>query len=210
MQSNNILLQDRKREENRIMTGNSFVDAKRMFKHACAFADCAVFCFKDKNNLIVRTQWYSTPGIANSAFACEVFIKALLVYHGMTVEQIKSIGHFLDKLWNEYSIKDSQTSRRIQESIRNYFQSDDNTLFDRKLKEASNAFANWRYMYEGREAELNLHFLMAFREILRTTCCQQLYGKSWSEFVECDAKWELDVQTQSEENQNNLEIKQNR
>ena len=28
------------------MTGNSFVDAKRMFKHACAFADCAVFCFK--------------------------------------------------------------------------------------------------------------------------------------------------------------------
>ena len=182
------------------MTGNSFVDAKRMFKHACAFADCAVVCFKDKNNLIVRTQWYSTPGIVNSAFACEVFIKALLVYHGMTLDQIKPIGHLLENLWNAYSIKDSQTSSQVQESIRNYFQSDDNTLFDRKLKEASNAFVDWRYMYEGREAELNLHFLMAFREILRTTCCKQLYGKTWSEFVESDAKWELDVQTQSEDN----------
>jgi len=182
------------------MTGNSFVDAKRMFKHACAFADCAVFCFKDKNNLIVRTQWYSTPGIVNSAFACEVFIKALLVYHGMTLDQIKPIGHRLEKLWNAYAIKDSQTSSQVQDSIRNYFQSGDNTLFDRKLKEASNAFVDWRYMYEGREVELNLHFLMAFREVLRTTCCQQLYGKSWSEFVESDAKWELDVQTQSEDN----------
>ena len=200
MQRNNILLRDRKREENRIMTGNSFVDAKRMFKHACAFADCAVFCFKDKNNLIVRTQWYSTPGIVNSAFACEVFIKALLVYHGMTLDQIKPIGHRLENLWNAYAIKDSQTSSQVQESIRNYYQSEDNTLFDRKLKEASNAFVDWRYMYEGREVELNLHFLMAFREVLRTTCCQQLYGKSWSEFVESDAKWELDVQTQSEDN----------
>ena len=86
------------------MTGNSFVDAKRMFKHACAFADCAVVCFKDKNNLIVRTQWYSTPGIVNSAFACEVFIKALLVYHGMTLDQIKPIGHRLENLWNAHTI----------------------------------------------------------------------------------------------------------
>ena len=182
------------------MTGNSFVDAKRMFKHACAFADCAVFCFKDKNNLIVRTQWYSTPGIVNSAFACEVFIKSMLVYHGMTLNQIKSHSHGLEGLWQAYVVKDGQTASQVQESIRMYFQSDDDTLFDRKLKEASNAFVDWRYMYEGREAELNLHFLMAFREILRTTCCQQLYRKSWSEFVESDAKWELDVQTQSEDN----------
>jgi len=116
------------------------------------------------------------------------------------LDQIKPIGHRLEKLWNAYAIKDSQTSSQVQDSIRNYFQSGDNTLFDRKLKEASNAFVDWRYMYEGREVELNLHFLMAFREVLRTTCCQQLYGKSWSEFVESDAKWELDVQTQSEDN----------
>jgi hypothetical protein len=55
-------------------------------------------------------------------------------------------------------------------------------------------------MYEEREAELNLYFLMAFREILRTTCCQQPYGKSWSEFMGSDDKWKLDVQTQSDDN----------
>lgn len=95
----------------------------------------------------------------------------------------------------KYVMKDSQTSRQVQELIRNYFQSDDDTLFNRKLKEASNAFVDWRYMYEGRDIELNLHFLMAFREILRTTCCQQLYGKSWSEFVKSDPKWELDARS---------------
>lgn len=123
-----------------------------------------------------------------------------IVYYGMTLDQIKPIGHRLENLWNAYAIKDSQTSSQVQESIRNYFRSGDNTLFDRKLKEASNAFVDWRYMYEGREVELNLYFLMTFREVLRATCCQQRYGKSLGEFVESDAKWELDVQTQSGDN----------
>lgn len=51
------------------MTGNTLKDAKVMFRHACSFADCARFCESDKNDLIVRTQWYTIPGIVNSAFA---------------------------------------------------------------------------------------------------------------------------------------------
>ena len=177
------------------MTGDTFKDAKRMFKHACAFADCAVFCFKDTNKLIVRTQWYSTPGIVNSAFACEVFIKALLVYHGMTLEEIKAHNHGLEGLWKAYIIKDGQTARQVQEAVKNYFRSTDETLFDRKLRDASNAFVDWRYSYEGGNAKINLHFLMAFREILRTTCCKQLYGMAWSDFVMSEAKWELDAES---------------
>lgn len=172
------------------MTGNTLKDAKVMFRHACSFADCARFCESDKNDLIVRTQWYTIPGIVNSAFACEVFIKSLLVYHGMTLAQIKSHNHGLEGLWNAYTAQDQRTSAQIRQFVQQYFSSSDVTLFDRKLNEASNSFVDWRYSYEGNNAQINLHFLMAFREILRTTCCQLFYGVTWKDFVENKIKWD--------------------
>ena len=39
------------------MTGNIAYDARRMFRHACAFADCAIFCEKTPQSIVVRTQW---------------------------------------------------------------------------------------------------------------------------------------------------------
>ena len=172
------------------MTGNTVKDAKVMFRHACSFADCALFCESDKNNLIIRTQWYTIPGIVNSAFACEVFIKSLLVYHGMTLAQIKSHNHGLQGLWNVFAAQDQQTSAHIRQGVQQYFSSNDETLFNRKLDEVSNAFVDWRYSYEGNDAQINLHFLRAFREILRTTCCKQFYGVFWKEFVEGNIKWD--------------------
>ena len=43
---------------------------------------------------------HTVSGIVNSAFACEVFIKTLLVFHGRTIVEIK--GHKLKMLWEEY------------------------------------------------------------------------------------------------------------
>ena len=172
------------------MSNNTLKDAKVMFRHACSFADCAKFCMSDRNDLIVRTQWYTIPGIVNSAFACEVFIKSLLIFHGMTVQQIKTHSHGLQGLWNTYATKDQNTATQIRQAVRYYFSSNDVTLFDRKLKEASNAFVDWRYWYEGNHAQINLHFLMAFREILRGICCQHFYGITWEDFVESKIKWD--------------------
>lgn len=55
-----------------------------MFKHACSFVDCAEFCSKQGSRID-----YAKPEIVNSAFACEVFIKSLLFYNGVSFEEIK-------------------------------------------------------------------------------------------------------------------------
>lgn len=76
------------------MTGNKLHDACRMFKHACSFVDCATFCERESKNIKTGVISHTVACIVNSAFACEVFIKALFVYHGKTVEEIH--GH---ELW---------------------------------------------------------------------------------------------------------------
>ena len=59
-------------------------DCQRMFRHACAFSDCADFALKEFRPDIVDVAWYTTPAIVNSAFACEVFLKTLILFHGIT------------------------------------------------------------------------------------------------------------------------------
>ena len=74
-----------------------------MFEHACAFVDCARYCQIEPDNIKFRMKSHSVVGIVNSAFACEVFIKTLLVFRGVPLNERKSnnkkYGHNLEKLW---------------------------------------------------------------------------------------------------------------
>lgn len=92
----------------------------------------------------------------NSAFACEVFIKSLLVYHGRTIGEIK--GHELKKLWDEFKKEDYETALSVEQNMREWFKSKDANMFDRLLNEASNEFEYWRYIYEKRDGNINIIF----------------------------------------------------
>ena len=60
------------------MTGDKFFDARRMFKHACAFAGCAQFCEKEPWNIGKRLPDYTVADIVNSSFACNaLYAKSL-------------------------------------------------------------------------------------------------------------------------------------
>ena len=56
---------------------------QQMFRHACAFSDCADFVMKEYDPVKTNVEWYTTPAIVNSTFACEVFLKALLQYYNI-------------------------------------------------------------------------------------------------------------------------------
>lgn len=55
-----------------------------MFRHACAFADCARACEIEPSTIRYRTASHAVAGMVNSALACEVFIKSMLVWHGFS------------------------------------------------------------------------------------------------------------------------------
>ena len=55
-------------------------------------------------------------------------------------------------------------------------------MFDEMLNGMYNAFEYWRYSDERQGGRINLKFLVGFRDLLRGVCCNQLFGKSWSEY----------------------------
>lgn len=162
------------------MSESAILDSQRMFEHACSFCDCAKFCEVESNSIEYRMRSHTVSGIVNSAFACEVFIKTLLVFHGRTVAEIK--GHELKMLWNEFRTLDNETAALVEKGMREWFNSPNENMFDKLLSETSNAFEYWRYIYEKQDGSININFLRGFRYILRNVCCRQLFGKSWEEY----------------------------
>lgn len=163
------------------MTGNTLFDACRMFKHACSFVDCATFCEREPKNIQVSVMSHMVADIVNSAFSCEVFIKALLVYHGMSIESIK--GHKLDVLWNRYKEKDSASAERVEQKMKEIFNSQNDNMVSELLDNISDAFEYWRYIYEKHGGKININFLRIFREILREVCCETFYQMTWSDYL---------------------------
>lgn len=161
------------------MTGNAFYDACRMFKHACSFLDCAVFCEREPK--FIRSAFsYMDASIVNSAFSCEVFIKSLLIFNGMDINDIR--GHKLEKLWKELREQDLEITQNIEQIMKDIF--GNKTLeFENMLKNISNAFEYWRYIYEHKEGTIHLMFLRALRDALKETCCEKYYNMTWSEYV---------------------------
>ena len=162
------------------MTGDILYDSKRMFRHACAFADCAYFCEREPNSIVIPTQWYTTPSVVNSAFACEVFIKSLLIYSGMNLDKIK--GHKLAVLWKTLEKKDQETTTKIKDAVKNIFNVEDQSFYN-MLDNVSDAFEYWRYIYEKHGGTIHVNFLKIFREALRNACCEKYYSMTWNEYV---------------------------
>lgn len=154
--------------------------SRRMFKHACAFLDCASFCQIEPNNIEYRMSSHTVAGIVNSAFACEVFIKSLLVFYGESFKKLND--HELKNLWSKYKNKDVEKALLVEQGIRLWFNSNNEKMFDELLGVCSNAFQYWRYIYEKNEGSVHILFLRGFALSLRNVCCEEFYGVSWEEF----------------------------
>ena len=163
------------------MTGNTFFDACRMFKHACAFVDCATFCETEPKNIKTGVMTHMAADIVNSAFACEVFIKSLLIYHGLAIDDIR--GHKLKLLWSKYRTVDSTNATVIEQKMKDFFESENEDMFDELLDNISDAFEYWRYIYEKHGGKIHVQFLRIFREMLRGVCCETYYHMTWNDYL---------------------------
>lgn len=159
------------------------VSTQHMFRHACAFVDCATACEIESSHINPRTASHLTANMVNSALACEIFLKALLVSYGTNLSELQD-EHRLKELWKRYQEKDENMAKRIEMNINEWFRTKDNGLFDKLLTQSSKVFVKWRYVYEFDGAEINSHFLRGFRSVLREVCCQRVYGKSWEAYVD--------------------------
>ena len=163
-------------------TNKNMFNCQQMFRHACAFSDCADFAMKEFDPGKTNVEWYTTPAIVNSAFACEVFLKALLLFYDTPLKKV----HELKKLYELLPENDKECIKR--ETSINYGAGWQDGFGMERLMNISDAFEKWRYYYEDFpektcSMQIDIGFLNAFRNTLRDVCCFQLFHVKWDEYI---------------------------
>ena len=154
---------------------------QQMFRHACTFSDCADFAMEKYDLGKTDVEWYTTPATVNSAFACEVFLKTLLLFYNIPAKK----EHKLKELFEMLPENDKECIKR--ETVINYGGRWIDGFGLERLAYISDAFVKWRYNYEyvpGKRGsmQIDIGFLNAFRNTLRDLCCIQLFNKKWDEY----------------------------
>ena len=154
---------------------------QQMFRHACAFSDCADFAMEKFDSGKTEVEWYTTPATVNSAFACEVYLKALLVFNNICMKK----EHRLKELYELLPENDKELIK--QETLTKYPVGWKDGFGLERLEHISDAFVKWRYNYEFVPEEMgsmhiDIGFLSAFRNTLRDVCCFRLFSIKWDEY----------------------------
>lgn len=124
-----------------------------------------------------------TPFIVNKTFACEVYLKLILLEKNINFEDLKGTNRH--KLWKLYSKTDGDFKKALETKI---FSKGFRNIDD-KIKNISEAFINWRYIYEKYEVIASVDFLF-----LDELCnyldkqAKQLIFKNYSYDVNRDAR----------------------
>lgn len=120
-------------------------------------ADWFLLITEKINNLndIISGGMY--PFVVNMAFACELYIKAILIYNSNNDKIEKS--HDLKKLFETLPAD-------AQSKIKTIFSEKSDGDLETILPEINTAFVDWRYAYE-KNVDIDLTSIQAFAESLK-------------------------------------------
>lgn len=103
------------------------------------------------------------PFVVNSAFACELFLKAIIMVNTMPPAIIKE--HKLKNLFNKLPADDQ---KQIKELFNMRMKNDLHDLLD----ELSNTFIEWRYAFE-HSVKINATGILTFSQVLKDYIAEQ-------------------------------------
>ena len=166
------------------MTGNKIFDCQEMFRHACTFCECADMALEKHMHDTADIGFYTSAATINSAFACEVFMKAICHYLDIDLKPLfkKKKGHDLKAL---YDVLPQELKEQLKMKVSHgYMDMWINPFGFEYLVDISNAFQRWRYSYESKTLSMPTWFLTSFRNELREIWCQLFYKMTWDEYKE--------------------------
>ena len=118
------------------------------------------------------------PYIVNNCFACELYLKLMMILFNISVDTIpKNQRHDLYKL---YSKMPEKMKLKIFDDYSNASKSNVNlNFFEEELKKISNVFVKWRYIHEDIDKEniVNIGFLRWFCDALDVYCSSLIKKK---------------------------------
>jgi HEPN domain-containing protein len=112
----------------------------------------------------------TTPHVVNSAFTCELYLKALL----FITKGVSKRGHDLQKLYSQQTLEVKESiykeyyglhqTRPVPEKYRGEMNKE---VFATEIAEVKDVFVNWRYVYEIPNESVRLGILRFLRMSLR-------------------------------------------
>lgn len=134
-------------------------DVSNMVYEADAFFEAADLC--SKNNLYKMNL--TDPNIVNKAFAGELYLKAILVKNGISIEHFHNLLELFHLLPDEQVEKVAEGLVYLTNPV---FCPPSRDLLEQRIDEMANAFVEWRYAYEYKKLSIDLLFLDAFVKCL--------------------------------------------
>ena len=113
------------------------------------------------------------PFIVNMSFACELYLKMILINNGKSIDEVKKESH---NLYNLYRLLTDEQ----RNDIYNSFKRPMIYSIEKELKEINSAFADWRYLVldkaNGRQKKMQYkpYFVKEFTQILDEFCANIL------------------------------------
>jgi hypothetical protein len=138
-----------------------------IFNTACSFHTAGIRCSTEIKNLDGTKSMPMSPTIACYAFACELYIKALL--------PLGTRGHNLSELFEKLA---DDIKRLAYNNYLILVPNRSESAFRADLNLLSNAFVEWRYIFESAGVAISLHRLIALTWGLHGTL--RVMGPQWS------------------------------
>ena len=137
------------------MSTNKFYDSKQILKTAHSFLLASQRCAEQRYIAENTFQFLAVPAVVNTAFSCELSIKAILNQYKIPIPRGND-GHKIDSLFaclpNELQVK-------IKLAV-------NTPTFFSDLRTISNSFVEWRYLFERDSASIPLAFLTTLAQVL--------------------------------------------
>ena len=137
--------------------------SKLMFKQARAFTKIARGIYSKSLRKPPFGHEACAPFVVNSAFACEMYLKTLQSIYGKA-EEIHNFSSLFKHLPNK--LKDKVNKLAKEKSAD--FKIHSKILFKDHIKTISNAFVDWRYIYEKESATVNINVILLILTVLDT------------------------------------------
>ena len=145
------------------------MDKRGMYLEGCAFLDCANICKeKAESDDSIGGFELMTLAIVNCAFACEIFLKLLLMIYNVEMKRKHKLKELFDLLPKDIR------NRINEELYYNRGGSLKNAVGIPYIELISDAFTEWRYKYEYHRLQNETGFMFSFCEILQNECINQL------------------------------------
>lgn len=129
--------------------------AKRIYNNAEEYFNLIILAAKESQGAALLTS--ANAVFANMAFACELYLKSMLVYEKCQLVK----GHWLNELFEQ--LGDQEIKNTIKRKV-------NRTDFDLCIKEVSKCFEVIRYAYEYKEMVCDVKFLLIFMFSLHDVC----------------------------------------